>query len=774
MKYKIAYGESRKARKWANTVITLPELKERLSHPLRTSETVSEYHKMKPASRAIVKDKGGFVAGELKDGLRKASAVISRSMLTMDVDNASRTFLEKYSAPYLTLVYSTHSHTPEEPRLRIILPLKRDVTPEEYQAITRLYAAEVGINQFDPCSFVPSQLMYWPTVSRDGEYVYKEIDGEIFDPDAFLSKYPDWEDPTALPITVKERPFHENAGKKAEDPLTKKGIVGTFCRAMGTVQNAIDKYLGDVYERVEPNRYRLRSGSGLPGVLIYEDKWAYSNHATDPAYHIEANAFDIVRIHLFGDSFDAMAEWAASQPEVSKLLLEEQQEEARQAFEEGGDWHERLERNKRGDIKNTLQNLGLIMANDEYMTNIVYNQLSDSMEIVGAVPWKSGGFWRDVDDAQLMWYVEQNYGTFSERNYNIAVPKFADDRGYHPIKDYLSELPAWDRVPRVDTLLIDYLGASDNEYVRAVTRKTLCAAVKRIYTPGIKFDCILILNGPQGIGKSTLIAKLGMEWFSDSLTLSDMNDKTAAEKLQGYWIHEIGEMAGMRKADLEKVKSFISRQDDKYRAAFGHRVTPHPRQCVFFGTTNAEDGFLRDVTGNRRYWVVSVPGSGEKKPWELTQEDINQIWAEVLVKVEAGEELYLTGEVESIARREQSRAMERDEREGLVRMYLDTLLPEKWDSMDLYSRKEYLWGEDLTCGEGTVERQTVSNMEIWCECFGNTKEAMKPSDSYAISSIMSRIEGWTRSEKYVRCELYGKQRIYMRDGTSDAVMEVVL
>lgn len=313
-----------------------------------------------------------------------------------------------------------------------------------------------------------------------------------------------------------------------------------------------------------------------------------------------------------------------------------------------------------------------------------------------------------------------------------------------------------------------------NEYVRAVTRKTLCAAVKRIYTPGIKFDCILILNGPQGIGKSTLIAKLGMQWFSDSLTLSDMNDKTAAEKLQGYWIHEIGEMAGMRKADLEKVKSFISRQDDKYRAAFGHRVTPHPRQCVFFGTTNAEDGFLRDVTGNRRYWVVPVPGGAERKPWELTQEDINQIWAEVLVKVEAGEELYLSGDVESIARREQSRAMERDEREGLVRMYLDTLLPENWESMDLYSRKEYLWGDEIGHKEGTIRRETVSNMEIWCECFGNAKEAIKPTDSYAISSIMSRIEGWNRSEKYIRSELYGKQRIYMRDGTSDAVMEVVL
>lgn len=132
-------------------------------------------------------------------------------------------------------------------------------------------------------------------------------------------------------------------------------------------------------------------------------------------------------------------------------------------------------------------------------------------------------------------------------------------------------------MPRVDTLFIDYLGAEDNDYVRAVCRKIMCATYMRVYHPGIKFDYLPVFSGAQGIGKSTFISNLGMEWFSDSLTLSDMNDKTAAEKLQGYWIHEIGELAGMKKADLDKVKAFVSRCDDKYRASFGRRVTPHPR-----------------------------------------------------------------------------------------------------------------------------------------------------------------------------------------------------
>jgi predicted P-loop ATPase len=695
-------------------------------------------------------------------------------MLTLDVDSAKPTFLEEYTAlsPYATLIYSTHSHTPEAPRLRLVIPLKRDVTPDEYQAITRLLAAEWDISQFDPCSFIPSQLMFWPTTPSDGEYVFTEVEGAPLDPDVFLSKYPDWRDPTKLPTTLKEAPLHERSGQKVEDPVSKEGIVGTFCRAIGTIQNAIDTYLEDVYESTGPNRYKYIPSSSIAGVQIYDDKWAYSNHATDPAYHQECNAFDLIRLHHFPDedekrSFQQMAEWAASLPEVSRLLLEEKQTSAQMDFSlpEDTDWKEALDRDKKGNVINSLRNLGLIMTYDEEMRKIVFNKLADSMEIRGTIPWshEDTNFWRDADDAQLIWYVDQNYGSFSQRNYDIAVTKCVDDRSYHPIRDYFASLPEWDKTPRVDTLLIDYLGAEDTPYVRAVTRKMLCGAVARIYHPGIKFDTMLVLNGPQGIGKSTLISRLAMEWFSDSLTLSDMNDgKTAPEKLQGYWIHEIGEMAGMKKAEVEKVKSFISRQDDKYRAAFGHRVTSHPRQCIFFGTTNAENGFLRDVTGNRRFWPVTTLGGNKKHPWDLTQNDVDLLWAEAMVLYEAGEKLYLPAELEELAKKEQSAAMESDEREGLVRLYLETPLPENWSKMDLYQRREFLDGDDPTMQKGTVKRETVSNMEIWCECFRNTRESMRTADSFAIRSIMSRIEGWERANQFQKSKLYGKQQVYKR------------
>ena len=341
--------------------------------------------------------------------------------------------------------------------------------------------------------------------------------------------------------------------------------------------------------------------------------------------------------------------------------------------------------------------------------------------------------------------------------------KVSDDRSYHPIRRYFESLPQWDGVKRVDTLFIDYLGAENNAYIRAVCRKTLCAACMRIYHPGIKFDYLPVFNGAQGIGKSTFIANLGMEWFSDSLTLSDMNDKTAAEKLQGYWIHEISELAGMKKADLDKVKAFVSRRDDKYRASFGKRVAPHPRQCVFFGTTNSENGYLRDVTGNRRFWNVKVSGNGKYKPWEMTRELVDQIWAETMVISKAGEELFLDASLEAFAKEEQREAMQQDDREGIVREYLNMLLPDTWDEMDIYRRRDCFRDmEDPTRPKGTIKRMEVSNIEIWCECFGKAKEDIKPIDSYAISAIMKRLKDWQRSDNRRTIPIYGRQRIYTR------------
>ncbi len=772
----IAYGNSRQAKTWVNKTTTFPDLKAKLKVPIRTSETAEEYAKMIKADKDNAKDHGGFVFGSLIGGRRNKNSVACRSGVCLDGDRITKEFLHDFETkcPYTAVLYTTHSHTEETPRARIAIPTTRDMTPEEFVAISRYVAQEMGIDMFDECSYLPNQLMYYPSAPSNGVYVYKETgsDKDWLDPDQVLKAHPEWQDPMRLPTSSRESKANTVSKKKVQDPLEKKGVVGLFNRAYFPIQVTLEKFLSDVYEPTDnENRWHYIESSSMPGVEIIEDKFVYSHHAKDPAYLKLCNAFDIVRIHKFGEmnegeSFNAMREYASSLDEVKMLAATEKAAEAGEDFaEEAGEWKKLLQYEPRTmTLKNNLHNIKLIMENDPNLKSIVFNQLADGMEIKGPVPWKHPSkYWRDADDAQLISYVDDHYGTFSQRNFDVAVTKVADDRSYHPIREMFASLPEWDQVPRVETVLIDYLGAQDNAYVRAVTRKALCAAYMRVHVPGIKFDYITVLNGSQGIGKSTLISKLGMEWFSDSLSLSDMNDKTAAEKLQGYWIHEIGEMAGMKKADLEKVKAFVSRQDDKYRASFGRRVTPHLRQCIFFGTTNSENGYLRDITGNRRFWNVKVTGEGKYAPWDLSSETIQQIWAEVAVIASAGEKLYLPNDLEEYAKMEQRDAMEQDEREGLVREYLSLLLPENWDEMDIFDRRSYVRdSNDPTRPDGKTLRKTVSNIEIWCECFGKNKEDIKPSDSYAIASIMERLEEWGRSKDRVSLPMYGRQRIYIR------------
>ena len=781
---KIAVGNSRMDKKWKNRDISWEDLCARVGSTIRTTETAEEYRKLKKGAQDNIKDVGGFVGGQLREGRRKNGMVLCRSMLTLDMDYGKPEVWDEIDLlhDFQCCVYSTHKHTPEHPRLRMIIPLARDITEEEYPAVARMVAKEIGIDLFDDTTYEACRLMYWPSTSANGEFFYKTKEGPLLDPDAYLAKYADWHDASTWPVSSRQSEAVRRSITQQADPLEKPGIVGAFCRAY-TIEEAIEAFLTDVYEPSSMNgRYDYIPADSAAGVVVYDGKFAYSHHATDPVCGKLLNAFDLVRLHKFREldenvgldtppgklpSFKAMSDLALGDDKVKTVFAEERIAQASAEFSDE-DWQNGLELDKSGHVKNTLHNLTLILENDPNLKGVVFNQLLDGMEIKGEVPWKHPSkFWRDADDAQLISYVDTHYGTFSARNYDIAVTKVADDRAYHPIREFIESLPEWDKVPRVDTLLVDYLGAADTAYVRAVTRKTLCAAISRVLRPGCKFDSMLVLNGPQGVGKSTLIAKLAGEWFSDSLNLGDTKDKTAAEKLQGYWILEIGELAGLKKAEVETLRSFLSRQNDIYRAAFGKRATPHLRQCVFFGTTNAESGYLRDTTGNRRFWPVKTPGSGKKQSWNLTHEEILQIWAEALVYVRQGEKLYLSPEMDALAKDEQREAMESDEREGLVREYLDTLLPECWAEMDLFERRNFLTGSDFggLQEKGMVKRTNVSNMEIWCECFGKERANLRRTDSNELTGILARL-GWKREESKVRIPLYGPQYVFVPKGCS--------
>ena len=770
----IAYGNSRAAKQWSNKNIRFDELKERLKVTIRTSESAEEYAKFSKAKRDDAKDHGGFVAGVLKGGRRKIDSVESRSMVALDGDRIDEAFLLNYekNTAYTSVLYTTHSHTDENPRVRLIFPLTRDVNSEEYVAVARYLAQMLGIDYFDECSYQPNQLMYWPSTPANGTFLYKEIDGDWINPDDILSAHPEWTDPTRLPTSSRESKANTANFQKVQDPLEKEGVVGLFNRVFFPVTLAIDAFLSDVYEPTDSDsRFHLIASSSMAGVEIKENgKFVYSHHAKDPAYLKLCNAFDIVRIHKFGNdddnkSFKSMCEFAMKQEKVKLRVLEERQSQIDDDFSDDGDWRSKLRYMPRSKcLENSVWNLMLILNNDTDFANIAFNEMAGRIEITGSVPWErpvDNRFWRDADTAQMKALIDIKYQSFSSRNHDVAFTKAVEDRHFHPARDYFDSLPEWDKVQRIESLLIDYFGAEDNTYTKAVMRKTLIAAVARTYHPGVKFDSALILVGSQGIGKSTFFSKLAGSWFSDSLTLTDMKDKSGAEKLQGFLILELGEMAGMKKVDIEIIKSFLSRTDDIYRPSYGRVVESHPRQCIVVGSTNAENGFLRDITGNRRFWPVNVHSESAKKSWQLTENEVSQIWAETLYLYNQGENLYLEGKDLIIAEEQQKQAMETDERQGLVEDYLNTLLPENWESMSLFERKNFLSGDDFGGTKiGTVERSQVCNAEIWCECFGNNLSAIKSADSYAIAAIMIKIDGWEKSSKRKKVSLYGQQRMY--------------
>ena len=790
----ISLGKSRFETSWKNQQMLWSVLLARLKKSIETHETHAEYMKMTKDKQDAIKDIGGFVGGHLKEGHRRNGSVEARQIVTLDAD-----FLEKdQSLVDLVLeaeglnvafaVYSTHKNSPEKPRQRLIIPMSRMVSADEYEAIARKVADKVGIEIFDDTTFQPTRLMYWPSHSIDSEPYFYSYDAEFLDPDEVLSEYPDWSDTSYWPMSSRVDEIRKREVDKAGDPLEKPGVIGAFNKCYG-IAEAIETFLPDIYTpTAKEDRYTYAAGSTAAGLVVYEGGlFAYSNHSTDPAGGKLSNAFDLVRIHKFGHldedadpakgitkmpSYKAMMDFAAGDENVKIALAEARASDAVSDFaaeleeteKDDKDWRTKLEIKKDGSIVPNARNALIILMYDSHLQSIRLNTMTGMIEAdVDALPWKRDFiFWQNTDSDQLYMWIANNHGVqFPKEIFQMALTSVANKRRFHPIENYLQELPEWDGQERVERLLVDYLGADDTVFNREAIRKVLLAAIARIYHPGIKFDYMLVLNGPQGIGKSTFFGRLFKGFLSDSLTMLDMRDKTGSEKLQGYWALEVAEMAGMRKADIECVKSFISRQEDIYRPAYGRVVEKHPRRCVIVGSTNSSTGFLRDISGNRRFWPVKCSG-GKLKPWNLTDEELDQVWAEAMAAYNNGESLLLSKEAEELAAKEQREAIEEDPRMAQVVEYLEKPLPVNWDKLDPDTRRMFLEGDTEYDPESLVERETVSNMEIWVECFGKKAADMERKDSDALTALMMKVDGWEKSGRKKPLPLYGQQRFYER------------
>lgn len=782
----ISAAGSRKAVSWPQQNIYWSELVERLKTPVRSTETLQEYLKLSKAKQDDLKDVGGFVAGSLKGNKRGSNTVIGRDIITLDLDNipAGETQnillrIDGLGCGYA--VYSTRKHEPVKPRLRVLLPLNRTCTADEYEPIARKIASIIGIELCDPTTFQASRLMYWPSCCSDSQYVYQYGDKPFLDADGILSLYSDWRNISEWPQVPGVQQTQIKYASKQTDPTSKSGVVGAFCKIYD-IFKAIDTFIPDAYTTCDmDDRLTYTGGSTTAGAIVYDNgKFLYSHHATDPAGGKLCNAFDLIRLHKFGEldddakpdtptnklpSYTHMCEFAVNDTYVASLLNQERYDKATQEFEkpinDNANWISKLAvSSTTGLPAKTIDNILIILENDPLLKEkIAFNEFANRAELFGSVPWDPNmerRVWSNVDDAGLIHYLEHTYAITGDSRIDRAFTLCAHKHIFNEVQDYLKAVE-WDGIRRLDTLFIDYLGAVDTCYIRSITRKALVAAVARAMMPGTKFDNMIILGGPQGIGKSTILRILGKDWFSDSL--QTFEGKEASEMIQGVWINELGELSGMTKSETNAVKQFLSRTEDIFREPFGKRTGRYPRRCVFFGTTNDKE-YLKDLTGNRRFWPIDV-GTQEpiKNVWNQLPEELDQMWAEAYTYWQMGEPLYLTGEIEKEALRQQEEHRETDPREGLIIDFVEKRVPLDWNNRNLNERRIYWSGQFGISNEETTERDRICAAEVWCECFNTDLKYMKRIDAVFINKILSRLEGW---EKYRgRFGHYGQQKGYI-------------
>lgn len=791
--FDIATGRNRLEATWRNKQMSWADLVSKLSKTHKTAETYNEYIASKRERQDEIKDIGGFIGGYLIGGKRKAGSVLHRQLLTLDMDYGAKDLWGDFTLVYdcAAVIYSTHKHKPESPRFRLVIPLNREVNPDEFKAISRRIAGNLDIDAFDhTTSFKPSQIMYWPSTAKDGVFSFEYQDGQWLDADAMLATYTNWKDASEWPVSSRESSVIDKAIKKQGDPLEKPGIVGAFCRTY-SIHQAIEKYLGDVYEPCDiEDRYTFKEGSTSAGVVVYEDKYTFSHHGTDPTSGKLCNAFDLVRLHLYGlrdddshakgnrlPSYTAMQEMAMKDKKVLKQIgdekfeavkqdFEQDDEEPRDEVEEDTSWREGLEMDATANYTSSRNNFKLVLENDPKLKgHFAFDEFSKRKTVLKDLPWRkvdeSSQWVQDEDEANLRIYMaDKPYNMSHNGNLKDVFDALIMNQSIHPVKEYLEGL-AWDGQRRIDSIFIDYMGAADNAYTRAVTRKAIVACVARIFRPGVQFDYVLTLIGEEGKKKSSIFRKLAKKWFSDNFSFEMLKrGKEAFEQIQGYWLIEIAELAGLRKADIEPVKHFLTKRDDVFRVPHAKYTSQFKRQCVFFGTTNNWD-FLQSNNGNRRFWPMPIlMNTPVKKVDEMSDAEINQIWAEAVELYKAGEKLYLSDRLEAEAKEMQKKHTEMDERVGAIDKYLNTLLPEDWEDLNIYERRAYLQGDELQAN-GKGLRTHVCIAEIWCEVLGGQIKEMTSHNTKSLHAIMQNMDGWEPLTTF-RFKQYGTQRAYKR------------
>lgn len=824
-KITIATATSRKSTSWKNKQLLYSDFVKKVATTVRTKETFEEYMKLPKADQDDIKDVSGFVGGSLKGGRRKADKVAWRDLITLDADFIEGDFWEGVTAIFdnACLIYSTHKHQPSKPRLRLIIPLSKSVTAEEYVAVSKRLAEMFGIDYFDDTTFAPSRLMYWPSTSIDAEYLFDYQDAPFLDPADILATYNDWRDPREWPESSRQIESRKKLADKQGNPLEKPGMVGAFCRTF-SITEAIETFLPDKYEPAGDGRFTFLGGSTSGGLVVYDDLFAYSHHGTDPTSEQLVNAFDLVRLHKYGEldeeakpgtpinrmpSVKNMNEYLQNSKEeravkvrleLAKSKLSLAEEDFADELNDDSDGPtvieellKKLTTNAAGFVEPTTKNIELIIES-LYGNSFKYDEFAKRSVRIKDLPFanspsakKNPVAWVDETTDDMLIEIEKLFNmNIQYSKARLIVDKLIRSRPFNPLQELIANTK-WDGVERAEILLIEYMGAADTEYNRLVTIHFLKSFIYRVYEAGCKVDEALVLKGAQGIAKSLFARKLAIrdEYFTDSL--ESFSTKKGGEVLLGKAIIELGELAAMKKSEVEEVKRFISAQSDYFRPAYARTAKEFPRQCIFIGTTN-EDEFLVDATGNRRFLPVECSESiRSKHPAELKETEILQVYAEVKEKYyKPFKPIYLDERLKDLATEAQKGSTLKDPALEDALIYVNKPIPLDFIDWVKEDRKRYIrmmdaaapedfnsWSDDKKSEwfkansnenlpkSGLILREEVSAKELAQEGLGVDTTAITSYQMRRYTNILKQL-GWVQQGNYIRSKAYGKQRVLSR------------
>lgn len=781
---KMSVGQTVQSKRVKNEERTWAQIADKLYHVVRTPETYAEYQKMPLTTQNDVKDVGYFVAGHFTNGIRRKENLTEKCLITIDADHLPEDHDADVEMAWGHLAYvmhTTHKHCVEKPRKRFVFPLTRDVTEVEWLAVCRKVASWLEMNWIDHTTYQFSRVMHFPSCSMDGEFLYHHNEGAWLDPDEVLATYSDWKDVSQWPMSDSETKEIRLSAQKAGNPLEKQGIVGAFCRSY-TILEAMHKFIPDAYlDGNEDNRFSYAGGSSANGAVIYDDGlFLYSHHEHDPCSGRSVNAFDMVRLHKFGmldenikdgsrvtthPSYEAMVNMVQTDAlvlgelAVERLEMDKEFDDFGTAIEPPAPEIDELDKElgldeqqdptkawtKKlivvdGQIAVKLTNLELLLDNDPKLSGcIAYNEFTADYVQLKPIPGlareipENGRLWDDLAEVNLKGYLERRYRlTFSVAMIHEAVMTLGHRNRFHPLRAKLDTLE-WDGVERIDRLFVHHFGAEDTAYTRAITRKWFAAAVARLYCPGIKFDYILVVEGLEGLRKSSFFDMLAYCWFTDNLSFG-MEPKEVIETTRNAWVVEIPEMITRGGAESEHVKAFLARRVDRARAAYARNAEDYPRKFVLVGTTN-ESSYLRSLTGNRRFWCLK--GDGRTLDLEAIALDRDQLWAEARDAWTWGEPLWLENpDVLAEAKAQQQARVVKDDLAPFVEAWLDKpISPDHWNlpygSVDDFATEAELLQRDRTCV-----------LEIWIECLGGDVRTFGKRESTRIGEIMRALPGW--------------------------------